>query len=122
MAEKAVKALLPCKTCPWRVDADVTAIPNFNSQKAVGLLRTASMGSGDAFRPIMACHHSKENADFACNGYLAREGWNNLNVRILLAKGRMLNPSAVLHACETQGVQLEPDYPTVLEKLAAAEV
>jgi Family of unknown function (DUF6283) len=114
--------MLPCKTCPWRVDADISAIPGFNSQKAVGSLRTASLGQGDAFRSIMACHHSKENNDYACKGYLAREGWSNLNVRILLANGKMLNPSAALHACETQGVQLEPDYPAVLDKLTAADV
>jgi Family of unknown function (DUF6283) len=118
----SAKALLPCKTCPWRVDADVTAIPGFDSQKAVGLLGTASLGDGDAFRPIMACHHSKEKNDYACKGYLAREGWNNLNVRILLAKDKIENPSAVLHACETQGVHLEPNYPAVLDKLAAADV
>lgn len=116
------KALLPCKTCPWRVDADITAIPGFEPQKAVGLLRTASLGEGDAFRPIMGCHHSKENNDYACKGYLAREGWSNLNVRILLARGKIENPSTVLHACETHGVQLEPDYPAILDKLAAANI
>ncbi len=71
-AGAAPKALLPCKTCSWRVDADVAAIPGFDSQKAVGLLRTASLGEGVAFRPIMACHHSK-NYDYACKGFLARE-------------------------------------------------
>jgi len=54
--------------------------------------------------------------------YLAREGWSNLNVRILLAKGQIENPSAVLHVCENHAVQLEPDYPAVLDKLAAADM
>jgi hypothetical protein len=58
-AGAAPKALLPCKTCPWRVDADVAAIPGFDSQKAVGLLRTASLGEGAAVRPIMARNHYK---------------------------------------------------------------
>jgi hypothetical protein len=116
-ASPLAKGMLPCKSCPWRVDADVSAIPGFNRVKAVGLLRTASLGEGDAFRPIMGCHHSKDNHDYACKGYLAREGWSNLNVRVLLAKDDIENPSAVLHACETHGVLLEPDYPAVLRKL-----
>jgi hypothetical protein len=119
--QKSGKALLPCKSCPWRVDSDVSSIPGYDQQKAVGLLRTASAGNGDAFRPIMACHNSTETKMHACKGYLAREGWSNLNVRILLSKGQMLNPTAVFHACETHGVQLEPNYPAVLEKLASAD-
>lgn len=115
---KAGKALLPCKTCPWRVDSDVWAIPGYVPEKAAGLLRTASMGEGDAFRPIMACHNSTDDKMHTCKGYLAREGWSNLNVRLLLSRGQIENPSAVLEACETHTVTLEPDYPTVLEKLS----
>jgi hypothetical protein len=111
------KALLPCKTCPWRVDSDVWAIPGYVPEKASGLLRTASMGNGDGFRPIMACHNSTDTKMHACKGYLAREGWSNLNVRLLLAKGHIENPTAVLEACETHGVSLEPEYPAVLRKL-----
>lgn len=51
-------------------------------------------------------------------GYLAREGWSNLNVRLLLIRKKIANPSEVLDACERNGVTLEPDYPTVLRKLA----
>jgi hypothetical protein len=109
--------VLPCKSCPWRVDADVSTIPGYNQEKAVGLLKTASAGQGDGFRPIMACHGSPETKPHACKGYLAREGWANLNVRVLLAKGQIENPSVVLRACETHGVPLEPDYPAVLRKL-----
>jgi hypothetical protein len=65
----------------------------------------------------MACHGSTEETPYSCKGYLAREGWSNLNVRLLLAKDGIENPSAVLHACETHGVELEPDYPAVLRKL-----
>src|SRR5262245_40518590 len=114
---KKCKKLLPCKSCPWRVDSDVSMIPGYNQEKAVGLLRTASAGQGDGFRPIMACHGSSESQPHSCKGYLAREGWSNLNVRILLAKDEIENPTAVLEACETHGVPLEPDYPAVLRKL-----
>jgi Family of unknown function (DUF6283) len=115
--QKLSKALLPCKTCPWRVDSDVWAIPGYVPEKAAGLLRTASSGKGDAFRPIMACHNSTDTNMVACKGYLAREGWSNLNVRLLVAKGDIENPTAALEACETHGVSLEQDYPTVLRKL-----
>lgn len=110
-------AHLPCKTCPWRIGSDVSAIPGYNQEKAVGLLRTASAGNGDGLRPIMACHNSTDENMHACKGYLAREGWSNINVRILLAEDRISNPSRVLEACEMEGVQLEPDYPAVLKKL-----
>lgn len=79
------------------------------------------MGEGDGFRPIMACHHSTDESMHACKGYLAQEGWSNLNVRILLSRGAMLNPMAVLEACETHGVELEPDYPAVLRKLTGEQ-
>jgi hypothetical protein len=116
--EKGCKALLPCATCPWRVDPDASTIPGYDHQKAVRLLGT--VGDGDAFRKIMACHNSTDRNAHACRGYLAQEGWSNLNVRILLARGEILNPSAIRDACETHGVQLEPVYPAVLKKLAAS--
>jgi hypothetical protein len=114
---KKRNGILPCKTCPWRVDSDVWAIRGYVPEKAAGLLRTATMGKGDSFRPIMACHNSTDSNMHACKGYLAREGWSNLNVRLLLAKGEIESPAAVLEACETHGVPLEPDYPAVLRKL-----
>lgn len=108
--------LLPCPTCPWRVDQEVGAIPHYQQGMADGLLNT--VGPGDAFRPVMACHGSTNACLVACKGYLAREGWSNLNVRVLLIGGHIENPSEVLDACEAAGIALEPDYPTVLEKLS----
>ena len=107
--------LLPCKTCPWRVNRDATTIPRYSQEKAEELLNT--VGDGDAFRPIMACHCSSDAEPRACNGYLARAGWSNINVRFLLLHGRIHNPARVLEACEEAGIELEPDYPTVVEKL-----
>ncbi len=108
------KVLLPCATCPWRVDQDATVIPRYNHDLACALLNT--VGQGDAFRPIMACHGSGETM-VACKGYLAREGWNNLNVRVMLAKSQIENPNDVIEACDEHGVELELDYPAVLTKL-----
>jgi len=107
--------LLPCPSCPWRVDKDASAIPNYVQKKAEGLLNT--VGEEDAMRPIMACHNSTDRKMVACKGYLAREGWRNITVRLLLIKGQIENPSSVLAACEENGVELETDYPTVLQKL-----
>ncbi|HEX7734551.1 MAG TPA: hypothetical protein VF458_06805, partial [Ktedonobacteraceae bacterium] len=76
-------------------------------------------GNGDDFRKIMACHNSTDQKMIACNGYLAREGWSNLNVRLLLINKKINNPSQVLDACEKHGVNLERDYPTVSINLSA---
>lgn len=62
--------LLPCATCPWRIDQKASSIPLFNHTKACDL--RATVGDGDAMRPIMACHGSTEGLPRACNGYLAR--------------------------------------------------
>jgi hypothetical protein len=36
MQKKSRKALLPCKTCPWRTDNDARTIPGYDHKKAVG--------------------------------------------------------------------------------------
>jgi hypothetical protein len=115
---KADRSLLPCATCPWRAGKDASTIPRYEHEKACGLMN--SVGEGDAFRPIMACHHSTDGQIRTCRGYLARAGWSNINVRVLLSRGQIKDPSDVFAACEKHGVQLEPDYPTVLAKLEAS--
>lgn len=83
---------LPCPTCPWRKSSTVGGadIPSFD----LGMMRALAntVGAGDAFRPIMACHYSACGAETPCNGYLAIEGYSNLSVRMLaLRKGLPLN-------------------------------
>ena len=70
----------------------------------------------------MACHNSTDSDTIACKGYLAREGWSKINVRLLLRRGEIENPSVVLQSCKDHNIELEPDYPTVLGKLAASNV
>lgn len=111
----ARKLPVPCKTCPWRVGNDATTIPGYLHDQAVALLDT--VGEGDDFRPVMACHRSTNDKTFICNGYLSQAGFSNINVRMMLARGRCPSPLAVLDACESRGIELEPDYLTVLEKL-----
>jgi Family of unknown function (DUF6283) len=115
--------LLPCATCPWRTGKDATTIPRYSHAKACGLVGT--VGRDDDFRQIMACHHStgaESEAEQACKGYLAQAGESNLNVRMLAMSGLLPWPRQVAEACFKAGVELEPDYETVLDKLAASLV
>lgn len=112
-------SLLPCATCPWRLDKDASTIPNYVHEKACGLMKT--VGDGDAFRSIMACHGSTDDNMVACKGYLARAGWSNITVRLLLAKKQIEHPDEVLRACEASGIELEENYEAVLKKLACSQ-
>ena len=82
-------ATRPCPSCPWRKTSnpDGSDIPGFDMDKMRGLANT--VGHGDAFRPIMACHGSTEGNDRPCIGYLAQEGWSNLAVRMAAIDGRV---------------------------------
>lgn len=108
--------LLPCATCPWRVDKGANTIPRYNHELACALRKT--VGEGDAFRTIMACHHSQEGQEIACNGYLATVGWTNINVRLLARKGKVPNPDSVANACESAGIQLHETFEEMLAKLS----
>jgi hypothetical protein len=110
--------LLPCATCPWRVDKDASTIPRYDHEKACNLMNT--VGAEDWFRPIMACHHSTEGDDIACNGYLATVGWTNINVRLLAATGKIPSPDRVADACDAAKIKLHESYEEVLNKLAAS--
>ena len=81
---------VPCGSCPWRRSnpTDGTAIPGFSLTKMRHDL-SRTVGDGDAFRPIMACHRSREGGDHTCVGYIAREGWSNLAVRLAAIDGRI---------------------------------
>ncbi len=101
----------PCTTCPWRKTSTVGGddIPRFDLDRMRGLLGT--VGENDAFRPIMACHHSPDGDEFACAGYLAVEGMSNLNVRVLAAVGS-IDMLAVYEAAD--GLDLWGDFESML--------
>lgn len=113
----APKAKLPCGSCPWRVsNRDAGEIPFFDPRKAIGLLDT--VGEGDDFRPVMACHMADEDDGArACRGYLARAGDSNLVVRLMALRGQIEAPGAVADLCDARGLALEDDYRAVLAKL-----
>lgn len=78
---------MPCETCPWRKSNPPggKGIPSFDIEMMRRLRNT--VGDGDAFRKIMACHYSPCGKEEACVGYVAVEGYTNLNVRLLAGKG-----------------------------------
>lgn len=74
-----------------------------------------TVGNGDAFRPIMACHYSPTGRESACKGYVAREGVSNINVRLLAAK-RVIPLREIQDACADIDL-----WPTFHQMLAAYE-
>lgn len=81
---------IPCATCPWRVGSSAADIPAFDIAKARGLRST--VGEGDQFRTVMACHGSACGAESPCIGYIAVEGYSNINVRLMALDGRINLP------------------------------
>jgi hypothetical protein len=114
---KFQKSILPCSTCPWRVEQDASVIPQFRVEKARDLIKAC--GDEDALRPIMACHGSTECTTVICAGYLAKEGWHNISVRMLFLSGRCETPDKVADACHDAGIELHNNYLEVLAKLEA---
>lgn len=107
-----MSTLEPCKTCPWRKSSTVggSDIPGFSLDLMRGLQNT--VGEGDAFRPIMACHYSPCGEERACVGYLAQKGYSNLAVRIGAMQGRYDLPG-IQDAC--RGLDLWPDFHAMLD-------
>ena len=77
-----------CKTCPWRVGADVHAIPHYQESLHRKLTSTiarpgdvSTLGGG---QHLMACHYSTEGDDKVCVGWLANQlgPGNNLGLRL----------------------------------------
>lgn len=88
----------PCQTCPWRKSSTVggSDIPGFHIELMRGLKNT--VGPGDALRPVMACHYSQDGKEVPCVGYVAVEGYSNINVR-LLAISDELDLPGIVDAC-----------------------
>lgn len=75
----------------------------------------STVGPGDDFRTIMACHYSACGAETPCIGYVAVEGYSNLNVRILGMNGR-LPLATIWERCKDLDL-----WPSFEEMLAAYE-
>lgn len=109
----------PCPTCPWRKDADPTGanIPGFSLAMMQGLASTVPpRGSDeDGLYGVMACHHSPNDNRYACAGYIARHGWQNINVRLMVAH-KQIDLRKVI--ARSEGIEL---YETFWEMLDATE-
>ena len=107
-----MSATTPCPTCPWRKTSTVGGfdIPGFDLAKMQGLRST--VGEGDAFRTVMACHYSACGAEEPCVGYLYVEGWSNLNVR-MMALREEVDMGAIDEHCE--GLDLWVSFEEMLE-------
>lgn len=107
----------PCLTCPWRLSSTVGGydIPRFDIDKMRNLRCT--VGEGDAFRQVMACHYSGDTACTMrpCVGYVYVEGYRNLNVRMMTLDGT-IDFRAIDEACESI-----PLWSSFEEMLAAYE-
>jgi hypothetical protein len=108
----------PCPTCPWRRSSTVggTDIPNFDIDLMRGLRNT--VGEGDAFRTIMACHYSECGGEKPCIGYLAQEGYSNLSVR-LMAIHDEIDLRQIWKNCKS--LALWPDFETMLAAYEEAQ-
>ena len=71
-----------------------------------------TVGLGDDFRPIMACHGSPIGRERGCVGYLVVEGWSNLAVRLQVIGGR-IDMAAIEKACE--GIEMWDSFGEMLD-------
>jgi hypothetical protein len=112
----------PCPTCPWRKESKAGGgdIRGFSIQQMRDLSSTVPdrESDSDGFFSIMACHHSEEGEEYACAGYIAVQGLENINVRLLAAQGR-IDLSKVLSNCE--GLELYDSFYTMLDDYESAQ-
>lgn len=109
---------LPCPSCPWRVDQDATAIPNFSLEKAERLAATSQQdGYGPEWgAPQFACHQSRDGDEIVCAGWLAVEGHAHPGVRLNVAQG-FVDADALRPGDDWP--ELHDDFQQVIEKLRA---
>lgn len=110
---------MPCRSCPWRVDQDAQAIPNFDLDLAERLAATSpdARGFGPDFgSPQFACHQSREGAEVVCAGWLAVVGAAHPQVRMQVIRGQ-LDPAALEPG--DGWPELHGSFVEVIEKLRA---
>lgn len=107
----------PCASCPWIKDRTASDIPNFDLEMAERLVNTSPCERGfgpDFGAPLFACHQSKENAEFACAGWLATVGARHPLVRYYYASGEI---TAEQLSPQEGWPELHSTYAEVLQKL-----
>lgn len=76
--------LTTCEECPWRKDVEPGQFPPERFE-----LLSGTVGPEDGFRPIFACHKSRDGEELACVGYLMRYAYNNLHCRLAMSRGEL---------------------------------
>jgi hypothetical protein len=79
-----------CGNCPWRVDSDISKIPNYDRELHYNLDRTiVDDGIFDPSRPVrfMGCHNSTKGNDLECIDWLNNQrNSNNLGLRMMMMR------------------------------------
>lgn len=101
-----MSATKPCSKCPWRKSITTAGaeIPGFSLDMMHNLTSTVPPRSDvnqDGFYKIMACHCSDIGAEYACAGYMAAHGEQNINVRLLQAR-HDIDLNAIKKACQKE--------------------
>jgi hypothetical protein len=86
-----------CKTCPWKVGADVALIPNYQRDQHEKLTCTIADGPyvpAAGILRAMACHYSTERKNKPCIGWIYNQlgPGNNIGVRLAVMTGRLPVP------------------------------
>ena len=103
----------PCRQCPWRRDADLTAFTDADMAK----LANANGSTGaeaDTSAPAMSCHLDQPDTTQPmrlCAGWLAVVGRHHLAIRMAMLAGK-LPPEAV-----TPSADWPPLHPSLEELL-----
>lgn len=92
------KFVRQCRSCPWKVGADLSLIPNYNRDLHTKLTCTIAKDErlplpGAPLR-LMACHYSTERKNKPCVGWLHNQigVGNNIGVRMALMTGHLPVP------------------------------
>lgn len=78
-----------CKNCPWKVESDLSKIPNYQEDLHKGLSSTIADQNSCSLSStnVMACHHSKEGQEEHCIGWLVNQlgVGNNIGMRLRMS-------------------------------------
>ncbi len=111
------KCVMPCASCPWRLDTRAADISNFDIALAEALSDTCpdsrNMGP-DVSASFFACHRSKPGEEFVCAGWLAKVGHRHPRVGLAVMQERI---SAAARRPASDWPELHESYRQVLEKL-----
>ena len=112
-----MKSIRQCRSCPWKVGADLSLIPNYQRDLHTKLTRTIAK---EARLPLpneplrmMACHYSTDRKNKPCVGWLHNQigVGNNMIVRMALMTGQLPVPRVQGDQYETFAETLGEDQP-----------